>query len=969
MTPPSVAGEDENHGILRSLARKAYGQGRQIVESDDRQHTAHAWRTDLIDLLVALPDWEVVEDRKAFVKAALGAHPAAKLAWEGESRTVAGKLAERLAFFAEKPVNNRHPGCALLAEVRRREYDINPAVGALVGRLRTAFGCEVPPPPAFCPYPGLLAYDWGRDRARARLFFGRAAETEALLKRLRGLTAGNLLVVSGASGCGKSSLVKAELWRALHEPPKEQKERIDGSRDWLVGAMTPSFHGDAFLTLVTSADACNPRAGLVPAAEAPRLRKGPKHFPVFLERVLAARPAWLLILDQMEELFAREAEPYRDDFIAFLLRAVEDPRLRLVATIRSDFLHYLNDHPELREVLNREPPYFVGPPGRDALARLIEGPLRAVSLACDPALSDRLVRDAQGQSGGLALLGAALEDLYAVGAATGGLTLAHYEQGLGGLAGILEQRAERGFAVLAEGFDLERPAAERLMRRVFAELVAIDPHSDEATRRRTPLRHWQGDAQARAFIEVFSRTPKGREDNVRLLVCGKPEGEAEATVEVAHEALLRKWAPLAEWIDQRREALVRRAEVRRDAQRWDKAGRPDDLLPVPGVRRDVRRRLQDAGLWEGVRTDEAAAYFLAEDDPQELQDLTRRAFAQRASTPNRASAPNPLRPALRLLCCLAAPDRSWEAIRTLGEWIAAQEPALATWLKDGLGRVRMLLGRNDSAHWQRRRLGIGDLLAVLGDDRPGVGLRPDGLPDIDWVEIAPGPFIWQEGETRTIHRPYRIARYPVTNAQYQAFIDAADYGDAAWWGPSTSKEAYRWRWDQPNRPRVAVDWLEAMAFCRWLTARCHEARLIGADLLIRLPTEQEWERAARGTHGREFPWGEGYRMGHANIDETYDQAGPHNLGQTTTVGLYPRGASPEGLLDCAGNVWEWCLNRYADPDGMDTTGDGDRSLRGGSWIDYPAFARAACRSRYFPGGRYNSVGFRLVCACPIHSEH
>jgi hypothetical protein len=79
----------------------------------------------------------------------------------------------------------------------------------------------------------------------------------------------------------------------------------------------------------------------------------------------------------------------------------------------------------------------------------------------------------------------------------------------------------------------------------------------------------------------------------------------------------------------------------------------------------------------------------------------------------------------------------------------------------------------------------------------------------------------------------------------QAFIEAADYGDAAWWDPSTSEEAYRWRWDQPNRPRVAVDWFEAMAFCRWLTARCHEARLIGADQLIRLPTEQEDRRAGK----------------------------------------------------------------------------------------------------------------------------
>jgi len=293
---------------------------------DDRTSADH-WATDLRDLLVALPAWSLVGQRKAFVEAALDDHPAAaELSWDDDPSTVASNFAQRLAFFAARPVNDRHPGCALLGEVRKREYDVNPAVGALVDRLSTAFGCETQPPlTAFCPYPGLLAYDWGRDKERARHFFGREAETEALVTRLRNLAPGNLLVVSGASGCGKSSLVKAGLWRALHQPAKDQKEHIDGSRDWAVSAMTPSFHDDAFLTLVTSADSCNPRAGLVPAAEAPRLRQGPERFPDFLERLLAGRPAWLLILDQMEELFSREAEPYRDDFIAFLLHAIELP--------------------------------------------------------------------------------------------------------------------------------------------------------------------------------------------------------------------------------------------------------------------------------------------------------------------------------------------------------------------------------------------------------------------------------------------------------------------------------------------------------------------------------------------------------------------------------------------------------------------------------------------------------------------
>jgi hypothetical protein len=318
----------------------------------------------------------------------------------------------------------------------------------------------------------------------------------------------------------------------------------------------------------------------------------------------------------MEELFAPEAVAYRDAFVALLRRGLDEPRLRVIATLRADFQPQAVAHPVLRSLLKRGRTYPVGAPGPLALARMISRPLEAVGLACDPALANRLVQEAEGQSGGLALLGAALEDLYAVGAATGGLTLAQYEQALGGLAGILERRAERGFAVLADECGLERAAAEDLTRRVFAELVAIDPHSGEATRRRVALEHWRDDADARALIEVFSRTPRSREDNVRLLVCGAEEGEA--TVELAHEALLREWAPLADWIDQHRETLVRRDEVLRDAARWDARGRPDYLLPRPKLAAEVRGWLAAAGLWENLRRDQRVADFLAQDNKENL---------------------------------------------------------------------------------------------------------------------------------------------------------------------------------------------------------------------------------------------------------------------------------------------------------------------------------------------------------------
>jgi formylglycine-generating enzyme required for sulfatase activity len=231
------------------------------------------------------------------------------------------------------------------------------------------------------------------------------------------------------------------------------------------------------------------------------------------------------------------------------------------------------------------------------------------------------------------------------------------------------------------------------------------------------------------------------------------------------------------------------------------------------------------------------------------------------------------------------------------------------------------------------------------------------LPDIDWVEIPGGDFIYQEGERRSLPTFY-MARYPVTNVQYQTFIDAGGYGDQRWWADLVRPEPDESRWSQGNRPRTNVDWYEAVAFSRWLSAQ------LGYE--VRLPTEEEWERAARGQDGREYPWGAGYQTGYANIDERYSKAGEWSLEQTTAVGGYPHAASAEGVLDLSGNVWEWCLNKYDQPDQgeADTSGD-SRVARGGAWILSPDFARGSLRFGDKPLNRYVNWGFRLVSSAPI----
>ena len=246
------------------------------------------------------------------------------------------------------------------------------------------------------------------------------------------------------------------------------------------------------------------------------------------------------------------------------------------------------------------------------------------------------------------------------------------------------------------------------------------------------------------------------------------------------------------------------------------------------------------------------------------------------------------------------------------------------------------------------------------DDRRGVGLDQRGLPAIDWIEIPAGPYFYGEKNEKRELPAFYIARYPVTNAQFQAFINDGGCDEGApWWVGLTEyvEQPDNPRWTEPNRPRDSVSWYMATAFCHWLSAR------LGFE--VRLPTESEWEKAARGTDGREYPWGDGYRAGYANINEQRTKVGQTHLRQTTAVGLYPHAASPYGVEDLVGNVSEWCLNEYEDPGKTGPGGTALRALRGGSWLSGPEEVRAAARRGDDPTGRYSLAvlgGFRVMCS-------
>ncbi len=287
-------------------------------------------------------------------------------------------------------------------------------------------------------------------------------------------------------------------------------------------------------------------------------------------------------------------------------------------------------------------------------------------------------------------------------------------------------------------------------------------------------------------------------------------------------------------------------------------------------------------------------------------------------------------------------------------------------------RNRLLLQLTDQRTSYERRCAIGGRLNEMGDTRPGVGVRADGLPDIRWLPVTPGGNINIKG-TAFLVQPFYIAKYPITNAQFDAFVKAWDgYYNREWWRDMPAQYQPR-KLDNPynsaaNNSRDSISWYQSVALARWLHNRWRGYEMpaigstsfeIGRNAVVRLPTEWEWQWAAQGgQQQRKYPWGE-WRSNKANTDEA-------GLEQAIAVGMYPDGVAACKAQDMAGNVWEWCLNKYQKPGeaGIDANWD-YRVLRGGSFHDNQPNAAAASRSHYSPRYDFDSFGLRLVVAAPI----
>ena len=311
-------------------------------------------------------------------------------------------------------------------------------------------------------------------------------------------------------------------------------------------------------------------------------------------------------------------------------------------------------------------------------------------------------------------------------------------------------------------------------------------------------------------------------------------------------------------------------------------------------------------------------------------------------------------------------------------------------------------GKDYTVH---QRVSAGNALGYLGDIR----FRPDAwmLPDepmLGFVEIPAGPFLmgsdpkrdpnaseYEQPQHEVTLPAYYIARYPVTVAQFKTFVEASGYK----FDRQNSLEGW------PNHPVVTVTWPDALAFCDWLTETLRKwqgtpntlaALLRDKGWRVTLPSEAEWEKAARGgppyippasrggqeggdVGGAIYPWGDEFDPGKANTDES-------GINTTSPIGCFADGASPYGVLDMSGNVWEWTRSLWGKGDNPDfkfpydpkdlrredlkAARDVLRAVRGGSWGHYQRNCRAAHRSWFDPADFYYSVGFRVALS-PVGS--
>jgi len=410
---------------------------------------------------------------------------------------------------------------------------------------------STPASPVTNPYKGLRAF----QEADAPDFFGREALTERLLGRLtEDAPFGRFLAVVGPSGCGKSSAVRAGLIPAL------RRGALPGSEGWPVLQVLPGAHPFDELDIALARLAGDPSIRLLD-----ELRRDTRGLLRAARRVLPEDAAdLLLVIDQFEEVFTLVTDPAEAKFLLdSLYAAVTEPRspLRLVITLRADFYDRPLMYPDFSEMV-RQRTEAVVPLTTHELERAICGPAERVGLSLESGLATTIVSDVSEQPGALPLLQYALTELFD-GRDDHTLTLATYRD-IGGALGALARRADAVFGMLGS-------EAQTAARQVCLRLVTLGEGTEDIRRRalQDELRAAGGEA-TQTVLDAF--------DRARLVTFDQDPATGAATVELAHEAIIREWARLRAWLDASRDDVRQQRLLAAAAQEWQSAGRDRSYL-------------------------------------------------------------------------------------------------------------------------------------------------------------------------------------------------------------------------------------------------------------------------------------------------------------------------------------------------------------------------------------------------------
>ncbi len=457
---------------------------------------------------------------------------------------------------------------------------LSPGLAAEYPPLQPADAVEEPPAPGAAPFKGLHYF----DEADAGLFFGRELLVARIVGRLREALASSpssgvgrgggrfLALIVGASGSGKSSLVRAGVIPALKrgEALADGTLPPEGCERWRVHLFTPGPHPLESLALSLTREAESVTAA---ATLADDLTRDERALHLYVRRLMSPEEAGnrlLLVVDQFEELFtlARDEAEQRA-FVDNLLYAAGSPTPErparsgegagggggptvVIITLRADFYAHCARFPNLREALSRHQEY-IGAMTQEELRRAIEEPAREGEWSFEPGLVDLLLQDVGDEPGALPLLSHALLETWKRRRGRM-LTFTGYAES-GGIRGAIAKTAQRVYQRLA-------PEEQGIARGIFLRLTELGEGTQDTRRRAARSELIPRPEEARdveAVLQVLAEA--------RLITLG------EEAVEVAHEALIREWPTLREWLNEDREGLRLHRHLTEAAQEWDRRNR------------------------------------------------------------------------------------------------------------------------------------------------------------------------------------------------------------------------------------------------------------------------------------------------------------------------------------------------------------------------------------------------------------